>query len=110
MTHTRTLTDDLHTLRPHPLSLAISALIAAPAATAMAQDQAEDRGDYMLEEVTVTARKRSENLQSVPESIQAISAQTIEQAGLRSMNDYVRFIPSLNIVQANPGSANRSWE
>jgi iron complex outermembrane receptor protein len=105
MTHARTLTDDLHTLRPHPLSLAISALIAAPAATAMAQDQAEDRGDIMLEEVTVTARKRSENLQSVPESIQAISAQTIEQAGLRSMNDYVRFIPSLNIVQANPGSA-----
>ena len=49
----------------------------------MAQDQTEARGDILLEEVTVTARKRSENLQSVPESIQAISAQTIEQAGLR---------------------------
>ena len=105
MTHMRTLTEDFPNPRPHPLSLAISALIAAPAATAMAQDQTEARGDIMLEEVTVTARKRSENLQSVPESIQAISAQTIEQAGLRGMDDYVRFIPSLNIVQSNPGTA-----
>ena len=62
MTQMRTQTEDFSTPRPHPLSLAISALIAAPAATAMAQDQTEDRGDIMLEEVTVTARKRSENL------------------------------------------------
>ncbi len=105
MSTERTLIEDLSVIRPKPLSLAISALIAAPAATAMAQDQAEATGDIMLEEVTVTARKRAENLQTVPESIQAISAQTIEQAGLRDMGDYVRFIPSLNIVEANPGTA-----
>ena len=105
MSTERKLIEDLPVIRPKPLSLAISALIAAPAATAMAQDQAEATGDIMLEEITVTARKRTENLQSVPESIQAISAQTIEQAGLRGMEDYVRFIPSLNIVEANPGTA-----
>jgi len=105
MSTERTLIKDLTVFQPKPLSLAISALIAAPAATAMAQDQNEAGGDYLLEEVTVTARKRTENLQSVPESIQAITAQTIEQAGLRGMEDYVRFIPSLNIVQANPGTA-----
>jgi len=105
MSTERTLIEDLSVFQPKPLSLAISALIAAPAATAMAQDQNEAGGDYLLEEVTVTARKRTENLQSVPESIQAITAQTIEQAGLRGMEDYVRFIPSLNIVQANPGTA-----
>jgi outer membrane receptor protein involved in Fe transport len=92
-------------VRPTPLSLAISALIAAPAATAVAQDQSEQSENRMLEEVTVTARKREESLQAIPQSIQAISAQTIEQAGLRGMDDYVRFIPSLNIVQANPGTA-----
>ena len=105
MSNERKLIEDLSVIRPKPLSLAISALIAAPAATAMAQDQTEASDNIMLEEVTVTARKREENLQMVPESIQAISAQTIEQAGLRGMNDYVRFIPSLNIVQANPGTA-----
>ena len=92
-------------VRPTPLSLAVSALIAAPAATAVAQDQSEESESRMLEEVTVTARKREESLQAIPQSIQAISAQTIEQAGLRGMDDYVRFIPSLNIVQANPGTA-----
>jgi outer membrane receptor protein involved in Fe transport len=105
MSYERKLIEDLSVIQPKPLSLAISALIAAPAATAMAQDQTEASDNIMLEEVTVTARKREENLQMVPESIQAISAQTIEQAGLRGMNDYVRFIPSLNIVQANPGTA-----
>jgi iron complex outermembrane receptor protein len=105
MSTERKLIEDFSVIRPKPLSLAISALIAAPAATAMAQDQAEATGDIMLEEITVTARKRAENLQTVPESIQAISAQTIEQAGLRDMADYVRFIPSLNIVEANPGIA-----
>ncbi len=105
MSKERKLIEDLPVIRPHPLSFAITALIAAPAGTAMAQDDGVDKGDILLEEVTVTARKRSEDLQLVPESIQAISSQTIEQAGLRSMEDYVRFIPSLNIVESNPGTA-----
>ena len=104
MSTERTLIENIP-VRPHPLSLAISALIAAPAATAMAQDQNDESSNIMLEEVTVTARKRTEDLQAIPQSIQAISAQTIEQAGLRGMDDYVRFIPSLNIVQSNPGTA-----
>jgi len=105
MSKERKLIEDLPVLRPHPLSYAITALIAAPAGSVMAQDQSEPRDDIQLEEVTVTGRKRTENLQGVPESIQAISAQTIEQGGFRGMDDYVRFIPSLNIVQANPGTA-----
>lgn len=105
MSTERKLIEDLPVIRPTPLSMAISALIAAPAATAVAQDQDEASGDTMLEEVTVTARKRTETLQSVPQSIQAISEQTIINAGLRGMDDYVRFIPSLNIVQSNPGTA-----
>jgi outer membrane receptor protein involved in Fe transport len=105
MSTDRKLIEDLPVIRPHPLSYAISALIASPAMTAMAQDQAEAAEDAMLEEVTVTARKRTESLQMVPESIQAISNETIVQAGLKGMDDYVRFIPSLNIVQANPGTA-----
>ena len=71
-----------------PLSLAISAPIAAPAGTVVAQEQDADKGDIVLEEVTVTARKRSENLQLVPESIQAISEQTIIEGGFRGMDDY----------------------
>lgn len=105
MSKERKLIEDFPVLKPHPLSFAITALVAAPAGSAVAQDVGADKGDILLEEVTVTARKRTENLQMVPESIQAISSQTITDAGLKGMDDYVRFIPSLNIVQANPGTA-----
>lgn len=92
-------------IRPTPLSVAISVVLAAPAATAVAQDQSDTDGGFTLEEVLVTARKRTENLQMIPESIQAISEQQMEKAGIFSMDDYVRFIPSLSIVGSNPGSA-----
>jgi len=105
MSREHTLIDNLPVIQPKPLSLAISAVLAVPAGVAMAQEQQDSSEDLLLEEVMVTARKRTESLQNVPESIQAISAQTIEQAGLRGMDDYVRFIPSLNIVQSNPGTA-----
>ena len=88
MSSKRKLIEDFPVVRPHPLSFAIASLIAAPAGTALAQDDGAS-GDILLEEVLVTARKRTENLQMVPESIQAISSQTIQQAGLRGMNDYV---------------------
>jgi len=101
----RKLIQDLPLIQPKPLSLAISALMAAPAATAMAQDQSEASSEFLLEEVIVTARKRTENLQTVPQSIQAISEQTIIDSGVRGMSDYVRFIPSLNIVEQLAGNA-----
>ena len=105
MSKEHTLIKDFPIIRPTPLSFAISAVLAVPAATAIAQDASDSGEDLMLEEVTVTGRKREENLQSVPESIQALSGDTIIEAGLRGMSDYVRFIPSMNIVESNPGTA-----
>ncbi len=99
------LLQDFPVIRPQPLSFAISAVLAVPAVTALAQDAAESDDARMLEEVTVTARKREENLQTVPESIQAISGETIIRAGLRGMGDYARFIPSLSMVEVKAGSA-----
>ena len=43
----RTLIEDLPVIRPHPLSYAISALIAAPAATANAQEQAPQQAQVL---------------------------------------------------------------
>lgn len=91
-------------LRPNNLSVAIASVLAVPAATAMAQSE-EGTNEGFLEEVIVTATKHAVNLQDVPQSIQAISANTIKVAGLQSMEDYIRFIPSMSIVVANPGIA-----
>ena len=49
-----------------------------------------------LEEIVVTARKREENLQDVPLAVSAISAEQIERAGIRSVEDVVARDPSMS--------------
>jgi iron complex outermembrane recepter protein len=58
-----------------------------------------------LEEVVVTAQKRSESLQDVPLSIQAIGSQRLEDLSVKSFDDYVRFLPSVNFQTGAPGFA-----
>lgn len=78
------------------VSLAVSLALGTQVPVAQAQEA--------LEEIVVTARKRSENLQEIPESILAISAQEIARAGLQTMDDYARKIPSLTYVARGPGA------
>ncbi len=48
-----------------------------------------------LEEITVTASKRSENLQDVPLSVTALTAESLERSGVASFADYAEKIPNL---------------
>ena len=50
----------------------------------------------MLEEVTVTARKREETVLTVPIAITALSAEDLERAGITSVNDLNAIAPGLN--------------
>jgi iron complex outermembrane receptor protein len=50
-----------------------------------------------LEEITVTARKREENLQELPMSVTAISAEQIERLGIRNLDDITRYTPGVNL-------------
>jgi len=58
-----------------------------------------------LEEIVVTAQKRTEDLQSVPVSIQAFSAQRLQDLNIQRFDDYVRFLPSVSYQSAGPGFA-----
>jgi outer membrane receptor protein involved in Fe transport len=49
-----------------------------------------------LEEVVVTAQKRTESLQDVPLSIQAIGTKQLEELHVASFADYAKFLPSLS--------------
>ena len=53
-----------------------------------------------LEEVVVTAQKRSQSLQDVPIAVSALNAQALEDAGIQTMEDVSRQVPSLE-VQTN---------
>lgn len=56
-----------------------------------------------LEEITVTAQKRSERLQDVPMSMQAYSGKQLEQMRADSFRDYALTIPGLSFVDQGPG-------
>jgi len=56
--------------------------------------QAPDAG-VALEEIVVTARKREENLQDVPIAVTAISGETLQREGVKSVEDITARDPSL---------------
>ena len=55
-----------------------------------------------LEEVVVTAQKRTENLQDVPISIQTLSTARLEELHVTNFDDYVKFLPSVSFQSAGP--------
>ena len=61
-----------------------------------------------LEEITVTARKQSESLQSVPLTVTAFSEADIERAGLRSLTDLSAFSPGLYYSEQGSQRGGRS--
>ena len=83
-----------------PLALGLAAGIASIIQTPAGLAQ----GATALEEVVVTARKRTENLQDVPIAISAIDETTIQRAGVERAGDYISLIPNVTIVDtANVG-------
>lgn len=54
----------------------------------------------VLEEVTVTARKRAESIQEVPISVAAFTRADIEAAGIERPVDFISLIPNVTIVDA----------
>ena len=51
----------------------------------------------VLEEVIVTATKRAESLQDVPVTVNAISATTLQEAGVVDLGDIAQLVPSLTV-------------
>jgi iron complex outermembrane recepter protein len=62
----------------------------------MAVDEGGD--STAVQEIVVTARKRAESLESVPLSITAFSADTLEKAKISSFEDYARLVPNLSFA------------
>ena len=57
-----------------------------------------------VDEITVTAQKRSESLQDVPISITAFGTERLEQLEISAFDDYAKFIPSLSFQSTGPNS------
>ncbi len=84
------------------LLLATTALSGiAPATAQDAKDKPEVKGQ--IEKVTVTARKRQQQLQDVPESVQVLGNKRLEELQVSDVNDVAKFLPSVTIQPTSPG-------
>jgi iron complex outermembrane receptor protein len=84
-----------------PLALSgLGCLIIAPAQAQNTQPPASSPRNQ-LEEVIVTAQKRSENVQNVPIAMQAYTADQLQKARVSELTDITRMAPNLNVVVQN---------
>ncbi|WP_116368058.1 TonB-dependent receptor [Parahaliea mediterranea] len=81
------------TLKRAPLALAVSLASALSAAPSLAQQA----GATALEEVVVTARKRTENLQDVPIAVSAFSAADLAIQGVDDITDLQYSLPNTTL-------------
>ena len=83
-----------------PIAGAIATAL-TPGQTVLAQS---DDSEVFLEEVIVTATKRSVSVQDIPATVQALTAETLQAMGAKGMEDYSRFIPSMSVLTFGAGS------
>jgi outer membrane receptor protein involved in Fe transport len=83
------------------LPFATTALIAGGAHAA--DNATEESGG--LEEITVTAQKRTEDLQKVPISIQVLGGERLQELQVQSFDDYAKYLPSVSYVSLGPSQS-----
>ena len=90
------------------LSMAIGGILLAPAAFVQAQEQQATAAGHQatqLDEVTVTARRRSESIQDVPVAVSAFGEEQIKDLQASTVEGLQGAVPNMNIAQGR-GSAN----
>ena len=87
-----------------PLTAAIYMALST-AALAVPDDQAAEEKKATLDTVTVTAQKRTENLQEVPISIQVLGEQKLEEMNVADFDDYAKLLPSVSFTKGEGGSS-----
>jgi len=83
------------------LLLSSVAAFTIPTQSITAQDEAKPKRG--IEEVVVTATKRSASTQDVPVAITAVSESTLEQANINVFTDYLLQLPGVSSGGAGPG-------
>jgi outer membrane receptor protein involved in Fe transport len=91
------------------IGLAVAAALAGTGASGGAQaldagPAAEASAAGGLAEIVITARKRSENLQEVPISVDVLTSRDVQNLGIVEFNDYATKIPSISFISVGPGT------
>src|ERR1700682_146378 len=60
----------------------------------------------VIAEITVTAQRRSESIQNVPITIQAITGDQLKQLNVVNFNDLLKYTPNVTFSGNGPGTGN----
>src|SRR5580692_6417270 len=92
------------------LCYAIAAILSGSSAGLAYADPTPDTGGTTetapsdsLAEITVTAQRRTENIQDVPISIQALTGEALQQLNIQTFDDYVKYLPNVTMASNGPG-------
>jgi len=92
-----------HGIRRHYQSQRPNLLATAVIAGSVAFAPAVSSAQAALEEIVVTATKRSVNMQDVPISLQALDSTKLTELGIQNFNDYALQLPSVSFRSSGPG-------
>ena len=87
-------------LAAHAASAAAEPADATPAESAPAESEAGG-----LAEITVTATRRSESVQNVPITVQALTGDTLQQLNVQTFDDLMKFTPNVSAANLGPGQS-----
>jgi iron complex outermembrane recepter protein len=65
-----------------------------------------DTSSEGIQEITVTAQRRTENMQDVPITIQALTADTLKQLNVSTFDDFIKYLPNVTQSGNGPGQTN----
>src|SRR5580698_9226316 len=90
------------------LAYAITAVLGGSCglAHADAAESGTDSGSDEIQAITVTAQRRTENMQDVPITIQALTAETLTQLNVSTFDEFVRYLPNGTAASNGPAQGN----
>jgi iron complex outermembrane receptor protein len=88
----------------YKFSCAIAAILSGYAGAAIAADAAAATSG--VEEIVVTAQRRTETVQNVPMTIQALTGATLQQLNVTNLDDLLRYTPNVSYGSNGPGQGN----
>src|ERR1700723_960799 len=89
------------------LSYAIAAILSGVSGGAVYAQQAAttvtDTSTDSIQEITVTAQRRTQSMQDVPISMQAFTGQALQQLNITTFDDYIKYLPNVTSANNGPG-------
>ena len=86
------------------VGFAVATVIALANPRAPAFGAPADAPAGVLQDIVVTARKREENLQDVPLSVDVLTKRDLQNLGITQFEDYAEKIPSISYISLGPGA------